>query len=84
MGSSERQSLQVGKAAQSAGSLCTNVRPTHEDECRIRKDNAPENFAVLRQIAVNILGQEKRVKLGIKNKQFLAAMDNKYLERLLD
>jgi hypothetical protein len=38
----------------------------------------------LRQIAVNILGQEKRVKLGIKNKQFMAAMDNKYLERLLE
>lgn len=56
----------------------------NEDDCRIRKDNAPQNFAVLRQIAVNILGQEKRVKLGIKNKQFLAAMDNKYLERLLE
>ncbi|YAG09067.1 Transposase IS4-like domain-containing protein [Nostoc sp. DSM 114167] len=56
----------------------------NEDDCRIRKDNAPPNFAVLRQIAVNILGQEKRVKLGIKNKQFLAAMDNKYLEKLLE
>jgi predicted transposase YbfD/YdcC len=47
-----------------------------EDNCRIRKDNAPQNFAVLRQIAVNLLGKEKRVKRGIKNKQFLAAMDN--------
>ncbi|WP_375511206.1 ISAs1 family transposase [uncultured Nostoc sp.] len=28
-----------------------------EDDCRIRKDNAPENFAVLRQIAVNLLTQ---------------------------
>ncbi|MEH2455420.1 ISAs1 family transposase [Nostoc sp.] len=54
-----------------------------EDECRIRKDNAPENFALLRQIAVNVLGKEKRVKLGIKNKQFLAAMDNNYLARVL-
>ncbi len=54
-----------------------------EDDCRIRKNNAPENFAILRQIAVNLLGKEKRVKRGIKNKQFLAAMDNKYLERVL-
>jgi predicted transposase YbfD/YdcC len=54
-----------------------------EDDCRIRKDNAPQNFAVMRQIAVNLLSKEKRVKRGIKNKQFLAAMDNNYLERVL-
>jgi len=54
-----------------------------EDNCRIRKDNAPQNFAVLRQIAVNLLGKEKRVKRGIKNKQFLAAMDNNYLLNVL-
>jgi predicted transposase YbfD/YdcC len=54
-----------------------------EDECRIRKDNAPQNFAIIRQIAVNLLGKEKRVKRGIKNKQFLAAMDNNYLLRVL-
>lgn len=54
-----------------------------EDDCRMRKDNAPQNFAVMRQIAINLLGKEKRVKRGIKNKQFLAAMDNNYLERVL-
>ncbi|MBD2365392.1 ISAs1 family transposase [Anabaena minutissima FACHB-250] len=54
-----------------------------EDECRIRKDNAPQNFAILRHIAVNLLGQEKRVKRGIKNKQFLAGLDNNYLARVL-
>ncbi|MCC5652819.1 ISAs1 family transposase, partial [Nostoc sp. XA013] len=47
------------------------------------KDNAPQNFAILRHIAVNLLTQEKRVKRGIKNKQFLAAMDNKYLLSIL-
>lgn len=55
----------------------------NEDDCRIRKENAPQNFAVLRHIAVNLLGKEKRVKVGVKNKQFLAAMDNQYLTRLL-
>ena len=54
-----------------------------EDDCRIRKDNAPQNFAVIRQIAVNLLGKEKRVKRGIKNKQFLAAMANDYLLRVV-
>ncbi|BAY92702.1 transposase ISAs1 family protein [Microchaete diplosiphon NIES-3275] len=54
-----------------------------EDDCRIRKDNAPQNFAILRHIAVNLLGQEKRVKRGIKNKQFLAGLDNNYLLRVL-
>lgn len=54
-----------------------------EDDCRIRKDNAPQNFAIIRRIAVNLLGKDKRVKRGIKNKQFLAAMDNNYLLKVL-
>ena len=56
----------------------------NEDDCRIRKENAPENFAVLRHIAVNLFGQEKSKKLGIKNKQFLAAMDDNYLAKVLE
>jgi len=55
-----------------------------EDNCRIRKDNAPQNFAVLRHIAVNLLGKEKSKKFGIKNKQFLAAMDDSYLAKVLE
>ena len=55
----------------------------NEDDCRIRKNNSPQNFAVLRHIAVNLLGKEKTKKLGIKNKQFLAAMDDNYLTKVL-
>jgi predicted transposase YbfD/YdcC len=55
----------------------------NEDDCRIRKDNAPENFAVMRRLAVNLLGREKTHKGGVKNKQFLAAMDNEYLIKVL-
>jgi predicted transposase YbfD/YdcC len=33
-----------------------------EDDYWIRKDNARQNFAVMRQIAVNLLGKEKPVK----------------------
>ncbi len=56
----------------------------NEDDCRIRKDNAPQNFAILRHIAVNLLGQEKTKKFGIKNKQFLAAIDDSYLAKVLE
>lgn len=55
-----------------------------EDDCRIRKDNAPQNFAILRHIAVNAVGKEKSQKLGIKNKQVCAGWDNEYLEKILE
>ena len=55
----------------------------NEDDCRIRKDNAPDNFAVRRRLAVNLLGREKSNKRGVRNKQFLAAMDNAYLTKVL-
>mgnify|MGYP001798318076 FL=1 len=63
----------------------TKIIPAlNEDDSRIRKDNAPQNFAVLRHIAVNLLGKEKSKKLGTKNKQFLAAMDDNYLAKILE
>lgn len=55
-----------------------------EDDCRIRKDNSPQNLAVIRHIAVNLVGQEKSQKLGVKNKQFKAALDEEYLQKILD
>src|SRR5690606_18338124 len=42
----------------------------NEDFNRVRKDHAPENFAVLRYIAINLLKQEKSAKGGIHTKQF--------------
>lgn len=54
-----------------------------EDDCRIRKDNAPQNFAVLRHIALNLLNQEKTLKTGIKNKRLKGGWDNEYLDKVL-
>lgn len=54
-----------------------------EDESRIRKDNAPENFAVLRHIALNMLKKERTSKTGAKNKRLKAGWDNDYLLKVL-
>jgi predicted transposase YbfD/YdcC len=55
-----------------------------EDDSRIRKDNAPANFAVLRHIAVNIIGQNKSRKLSVRSKRFLATLDEEYSNELLE
>lgn len=55
-----------------------------EDESRVRKDHGPENMAVLRHIALNLLKQENTAKVGIKNKRLQAAWDDDYLLKLLD
>jgi predicted transposase YbfD/YdcC len=54
-----------------------------EDASRIRKDHAPQNFTVLRHMALNLLRQETTHKRGIKAKQKRAGWDNDYLTRLL-
>jgi len=55
-----------------------------EDECRKRKENSSENFAIMRQIALNLLNQKKTVmKAGVNAKRLQAGRDNKYLPNLI-
>jgi predicted transposase YbfD/YdcC len=54
-----------------------------EDDCRIRKGHGAENFAVLRHIALNLLRREISTKRSIKGKRMKAALDEKYLLKVL-
>lgn len=49
----------------------------------IRCGDAPQNFAILRRIALNLLKGDTRTKLGIANKRLKAGWDVAYLSRLL-
>lgn len=55
-----------------------------EDACRVRKDYGPENFAVIRHIALNLLKNEKTAKTGIQNKRLMAGWNQAYLAKLLN
>jgi predicted transposase YbfD/YdcC len=55
----------------------------NEDACRVRKDNGPQNLAVLRHIALNLLRAEKTNQRGIKARKKRAGWDNDYLTQLL-
>jgi predicted transposase YbfD/YdcC len=54
-----------------------------EDDCRVRKENGAENFAILRHIALNLLKKEKSLKCGIKAKRKMAGWDHDYLLKVL-
>jgi predicted transposase YbfD/YdcC len=54
-----------------------------EEESRVRVGHAPENLAVLRHIALNLLRQEPTAKVGIRNNRLKAGWDEAYLATLV-
>jgi predicted transposase YbfD/YdcC len=55
----------------------------NEDQSRVRKDYAPENLAVMRRIALNLLRKEKTAKGGIQAKRLQCAWDETYFFKVL-
>lgn len=54
----------------------------NEDNCRIRKDNSGENFAVVRHIALNLLKKDTS-KMSMKSKRHRCAYDDDFLFHVL-
>jgi len=54
-----------------------------EDHCRVRKDHGPENLAILRHLATNMLKRETSLKGGMQTKRLKAAWDHGYLLKVL-
>ena len=57
-------------------------RTFNDDQCRIRTDNAPENFVTLKHMAVNVTRRKKgkdAIRLALKT----AAWDDNYLAKLI-
>src|SRR6266849_3062973 len=52
----------------------------HEDESRIRTDHGPQNMAILRHIALNLIKLDKDRKVGVKASIKKAGWDEHYLE----
>jgi len=55
----------------------------NEDGSRIRKDHAPENMALLRRLALNLIKKAKPAKKSVRGSIKRAGWDNSFLEVIL-
>jgi len=49
-----------------------------EDQCRVRIDNAAQNFAILRRIVMNLLRRDRNTKVGLRNRRLKACAPNSW------
>lgn len=54
-----------------------------EDASRIRTGHSPENFSLMRRMAVSLLNQETSTKRSLRQKAKRAAMDSNYMLQVL-
>ncbi|CAE6737009.1 ISAs1 family transposase ISTha2 [Paraburkholderia domus] len=54
-----------------------------EDQCRVRVENAAQNFAILRRIAMNLLKRDTRTKAGLNIRRLKACANDQYRASLL-
>jgi predicted transposase YbfD/YdcC len=55
----------------------------HEDSSRVHADHAPENLAIIRHVALNLLRGDPTRRIGLKNSRFKAALSESYLRSVL-
>lgn len=55
----------------------------NEDKSRIRSLNSPQNFALVRRLALNAVNQEKTLQRSLRQKIKRAAMNNDYMMQIL-
>ena len=56
----------------------------NEDESRIRKEASPENYAIFRHIALNILRNDTSTEASIKRKRHMAALSDNFRTTLIN
>ena len=56
----------------------------HADSSRVRTDHAPENLAIIRHLALNLLRRDPTRRVGLKSSRFKAALNDTYLRSILD
>ena len=54
-----------------------------EDQCRVRKNYAAQNFAMLRKIVLNLIKQDKKTKASFKARKLLATWSENYALEVL-
>ena len=54
-----------------------------EDESRIRKDNGPEVFAMMRRLALGLIKHNKPKKMSLKKARFNALMSPAFASQLV-
>jgi predicted transposase YbfD/YdcC len=55
----------------------------HEDDQRNRKDNSPENMAIIRHLALNLMKNDPTVKLSLKQMRKKLEWDHDYAMKLV-